>query len=764
MRLLRYDNDGNIILTKFDESDIPEYAILSHTWAQDNSKEVTYAEVINGTGQEKEGFKKIRFCREQACRDGLQYFWVDTCCIDKDNGAELSHSINSMFRWYRRAFKCYVYLSDVSTSKQEASDQLSEHTWELGFRKSRWFTRGWTLQELLAPTSVEFFSREGKRLGNKKTLETQIYDLTNIPASALQGKSLSQISIDERMRWIEHRETGQEEDKAYSLLGIFGVTMSPIYGEGVVKAFDRLWDKLHQMQKCMQDLRLTNPRDDKERIEDTKGGLLEDAYRWVIETSDFQQWRTSQHDRLLWIKGDPGKGKTMLLCGIADELQKSAKSAILSYFFCQATDSRINHATAVIRGLIYLLVDQQPSLILHVQTSYNKAGKALFEDANSWVAVTKIFSSILQDPNLDDMYLIVDALDECVVDLPRLLDFIAQSSSVSTRVKWVVSSRNFPEIGKRLDTVTQKQRLCLELNADSVSTAVATFIQTKVHELATRNKYTSQTRDAVQQHLSLNADGTFLWVALVCQELSNLPGWKAVKKLKAFPPGLDALYQRMLDQIIKSEDSKLCMSILAVVSTVYRPITIDELVASVELPDGVDGEDEEALVEIVGYCRSFLTLRERTIFFVHQSAKDFLVEKASKDQSLFQKQDVHYIIFSRSLQAMLKTLKLDIYSLAAPGISLDQVKPPCPDPLATIRYPCLYWANHLLECDVGRVMKEIKDGGSVHRFLCQSFLYWLEALSLMRNLSECIGMIRQLKKRVQVSFCVVSAMLTETPS
>src|ERR1700710_967389 len=102
MRLLRYDNDGNIILTKFDESDIPEYAILSHTWAQDNSKEVTYAEVINETGQEKEGFKKIRFCGEQASRDGLQYFWVDTCCIDKDNGAELSHSINSMFRWYRR--------------------------------------------------------------------------------------------------------------------------------------------------------------------------------------------------------------------------------------------------------------------------------------------------------------------------------------------------------------------------------------------------------------------------------------------------------------------------------------------------------------------------------------------------------------------------------------------------------------------------------------------------------------------------------------
>lgn len=152
-----------------------------------------------------------------------------------------------MFRWYRRASKCYVYLSDVSTSKQEASVQLSEHTWELGFRKSRWFTRGWTLQELLAPTSVEFFSQEGERLGNKKTLETQICDSTNIPASALQGKSLSQISIEERKRWIAYRKTGQEEDKAYSLLGIFGVTMILIYGEGAAKAFDRLENKLYEM-------------------------------------------------------------------------------------------------------------------------------------------------------------------------------------------------------------------------------------------------------------------------------------------------------------------------------------------------------------------------------------------------------------------------------------------------------------------------------------------------------------------------------------
>jgi hypothetical protein len=509
----------------------------------------------------------------------------------------------------------------------------------------------------------------------------------------------------------------------------------------------------------MQDLRITDPRDDKKRIEADKGGLLKAAYRWVIETSDFQKWRTSQHNRLLWIKGDPGKGKTMLLRGIADELQNSlAKSALLSYFFCQATDSRINRATTVLRGLIYLLVDQQPSLVSHVQTSYDKAGKALFEDANAWVALTKIFSSILQDPNLDDTYLIVDALDECVVDLPSLLAFIAQTSSVSTCVKWVISSRNWPEIEKTLDTAIQKQRLCLELNADSVSTAVATFIQTKVHDLRRQNNYKSEIQDAIQQHLSLNAHGTFLWVALVCKELSNLSGWKAVQKLKALPPGLDALYQRMLDQIMASEDSELCMSILAVVSTVYQPVTVEELVTLVNMPNGVDGE-YEALAEIIGYCKSFLAIRERKIFFVHQSSKDFLIEKAPQDLFLFRAQDVHNSIFSRSLQAMSLTLKRDVYNLRAPGISMDKVQQPNPDPLVAIRYSCLYWADHLLDCQNREaIANDLKDGGSLHVFLRQYFLYWLEALSLIKCVADGVVMIKKLENllvRFHLSFYLV---------
>jgi hypothetical protein len=390
-------------------------------------------------------------------------------------------------------------------------------------------------------------------------------------------------------------------------------------------------DEISELKKCMQDLRLTDPRDDKKRIEETKGGLLRDSYRWILENADFQQWRDDERSRLLWIKGDPGKGKTMLLCGIINELNKSmAKMHHLCYFFCQATDSRINTATAVLRGLLYLLVNQQPSLILYVRKKYDSAGKTLFEDSNAWVALSEIFTNVLQHPNLNSTYLIVDALDECVTDLPKLLDFIIKKTITSPRAKWVVSSRNWPSIEKKLNTATQGNRLCLELNEKSVSAAITSYIQCKVDQLAKENAYDNNTRNAVQRYLLSNANGTFLWVALVCQELSSISRWKAQETLTAFPPGLDALYRRMMDQIRDSKDAELCKRILAVVSAVFRPVTLDELASFVDMPSGVAGEFE-ALSEIIGLCGPFLTLRERTISFVHPSAKDFLLAKASNE-------------------------------------------------------------------------------------------------------------------------------------
>jgi Cdc6-like AAA superfamily ATPase len=138
---------------------------------------------------------------------------------------------------------------------------------------------------------------------------------------------------------------------------------------------------------CLQDLQTTNPLLDKSRIERENGGLLKDVYNWIFDHADFKRWRYEQQRQLLWIKGDPGKGKTMLLCGIIDELKKSGLNTFfVSFFFCQAADVRINNATAVLRGLISMLVDQKRSLISHVRRHYDKAGKQVFEDVNAWDA------------------------------------------------------------------------------------------------------------------------------------------------------------------------------------------------------------------------------------------------------------------------------------------------------------------------------------------------------------------------------------------
>jgi hypothetical protein len=248
MRLLELKSSGEYGLSRDLIDNIPPYAILSHTWGAD-AEEVTFRDLCSDPSKIKSGYKKIRFCGEQARRDGLQYFWVDTCCIDKSNNNELSEAINSMFRWYRNAAKCYVYLSDVSGLASNVDPKLSQITWETAFRKSKWFTRGWTLQELIAPTLVEFFSKEGKLLGNKVSLERHIHEITGIPIKALQGGPLFDFSITERMFWAEKRETTRKEDKAYSLLGVFDIHMPLIYGEGTKSAFRRLREEINKASK-----------------------------------------------------------------------------------------------------------------------------------------------------------------------------------------------------------------------------------------------------------------------------------------------------------------------------------------------------------------------------------------------------------------------------------------------------------------------------------------------------------------------------------
>lgn len=179
-------------------------------------------------------------CCEQAQRDGLHYAWVYTCCIDKRSSSELSEAINSMFNWYSCASVCYAYLADVYNHGDDNNDILD------AFSHSRWFTRGWTLQELLAPKNVEFYTRYWNFIGTKLSLCKELVAATEIEEGAVLTPDLiSYRSVADKMSWASKRRTTRVEDEAYCLLGLFGVNMPLLYGEGA-RAFIRLQEIIIQ--------------------------------------------------------------------------------------------------------------------------------------------------------------------------------------------------------------------------------------------------------------------------------------------------------------------------------------------------------------------------------------------------------------------------------------------------------------------------------------------------------------------------------------
>ncbi|KAI0868684.1 heterokaryon incompatibility protein-domain-containing protein [Hypoxylon argillaceum] len=184
MRLLHVNSYE---IREFVEGNVPDYAILSHTWGE---QEVTYKDMKKGNADKLKGYQKILGCCDQSRLDGFEYVWIDTCCIDKRSSSELSEAINSMYRWYQEARVCYAYLEDVYNVDQDDANHTK-------LKSSRWFTRGWTLQELIAPQIV----------------------------------------------WASKRKATRIEDEAYCLLGLFGVSMPLIYGEGS-KAFRRLQEEI----------------------------------------------------------------------------------------------------------------------------------------------------------------------------------------------------------------------------------------------------------------------------------------------------------------------------------------------------------------------------------------------------------------------------------------------------------------------------------------------------------------------------------------
>ncbi|KAG7430805.1 Vegetative incompatibility protein HET-E-1 [Fusarium oxysporum f. sp. raphani] len=440
----------------------------------------------------------------------------------------------------------------------------------------------------------------------------------------------------------------------------------------------------------------------------------------------------------------PGKGKTMLLAGLITELDKTSPDGIF-YFFCQA--ARPSHRTAsnVLRGVIWFIVSKRPGLKSYVRREYDQAGSNIFTDHNAWYALSGILTAILEDKTSADCIIIIDALDECIEGREKLIGYISQCS-ISCNAKWVISSRNWPEIESQLDATQSQVRLQLELNHASISNAVLKFVDSKIDRL--NSTYDRANRARIRKHLLDNANDTFLWVALICQELGK-PGvnnYHSSKILKRFPAGLNELYARMICDI-KEQDMDWCRAILAVIAVALRPLSLQELAAA----DGILTEwveDKKTLSSLVTSCGSLLTVRENKVYTVHQSVNDFLRTTPGILPSGIGQQ--HYSIFDCSMNVMHDRLHRNLYKLKDSCVLIDEMDVLEGSSLTIVGYACVYWVDHFCAW----LLTDNQHQNSfcytmITQFFQNKYLYWLEAMSLLRCTSEAIKAMQRLEDKLE---------------
>jgi hypothetical protein len=504
------------------------------------------------------------------------------------------------------------------------------------------------------------------------------------------------------------------------------------------------------------------------RIESQKEDLLPDVFEWIFHSNQFAAFTNWTEPalplrRLMWINGPAGTGKTMLLIGIIRNL--SAQSAVLapslSYFFCQGTGTKkLNSATVALRSLIWMLLIQQPDLISHVQPSHETSGSALFNDGNEFFALKRIFQNMLKDPALFPVYLIIDALDECDRTNPgleELIKVIAESFTLSERVKWLLSSRpdvnvltKLKELGR---DVGDGSDTLVKLDTERLTDPVNTYIDHKLANFKGKDGYNDDVLDKLSNEIRQRAENTFLWVWLAFKSLGTgdetVVGEYALEFIKDIPLGLQELYDHMMMRIEKIRKVKPqdCKEVLVASILAYRPLSLSELQTLAGLSVGVT----KTAVEM---CGSFLTMRGSTVNIIHQSAKDYLKENYKSRLHEAGTAQGHVNISNRSILKISSILeRKNIYSLSF-GFKPEDMRTPEPDPLAPIRYSCVFWAAHLCDVNGGRPRceEELRDDGRVFDFLKQRFLRWLESLSLLGELSAGAQSMRKLLRVVQVGY------------
>jgi Heterokaryon incompatibility protein (HET)/NACHT domain len=781
MRLLELDSRDELSLITDLVEDIPPYAILSHTWGADDD-EVTFNDLQSGSGKSKAGYTKIQFCGEQARKDGLQYFWVDTCCIDKSSSAELQEAINSMFSWYRDAAKCYVYLSDVSACECDNHNQTRQ-TWESAFRNSKWFTRGWTLQELIAPKSVEFFSPERVCLGNKNGLKQQIHEITGIPVKALRGAPLPDFSVDERMRWAEKRKTKKKEDKAYCLLGIFNIFMPLIYGEGE-NAFIRLKEEINKRKLVLD--KLPYAKGAMFNSYDQDHTTCHPATR-VDLLRQIKGWARQPHSKsIFWLNGMAGTGKSTISWTIAEWLTGQGCDGDIdlgaSFFFKRGEGDR-GSATRFFSTIARDLVLKVPglySLIAEVIASDPSIfDKALGEQFD------KLICQPLQKVNItaggcSTFILVVDALDECETksktknEIEVILSLWPQISQIKTiRLKLFLTSR--PDLPIRLGfknmSVDAHQDMILhEVPRTTIEHDISAFLRDEFSKI--RQRYNDRLPsgilddnwpgDKVLEALVNMAVPLFIVAATICRYVgdSKLIPSKPLDKILEFQrKGLlgqlgqmEQTYLPVLTQEFNERDEEEeefyqeFQKIVGSIVTLAEPLSITSLATLLAV-------DRDIIVHHVSALHSVLRFPadHEPVRTFHLSFGEFLLSDKIRHKPFgVDGRATHQMLLKKCLELLSGSdgLRENLCDLSYPGQPRQELDSTIINERLSpaLQYTCRYWVHHTQHSTV-----QIHDNDEVHVFLKKHFLHWLEALSLMNRIAEVIGHVGVLQSLVSVS-------------
>lgn len=759
MRLLRIHDDRTVSLVERVGGNIPAYCILSHTWGPDE-EEVNFQDLVDGTGTTKDGYDKIQFCARQAMRDELEYCWIDTCCIDKSNSSELTEAINSMFRWYRKAEKCYVYLSDVSSSSTYEAECLP--TWEPQFRESRWFTRGWTLQELLAPFCVEFFSKEGFQLGDKHSLEQTIHEITKIPVLALQGHRLSSFSQDERFSWTEHRKTKREEDAAYCLLGIFDIFMPLIYGEGRQNALDRL------SKAVREDLSVNLPvaigasfssymeEHNSRCLPYTRTELLDGIIRWAKDPNS---------KPIFWLNGMAGTGKSTIARTVAqlfsDQLRLGA-----SFFFKKGESSRSNATrffTTIATELMTSVPEARPAIRKAVNTDPRIADKTL-KDQFEKLIIQPLSEAALLRPL--DLVIVIDALDECEGDddirtILQLLSRINYVQSISLRIFVTGRPEYQVRLGFRQMPDGSYESLVLhEVALNVVEHDIRVYLQ---HELGKIQKERSLPVDW-PNHDQINAlvaraVPLFIFAATVCRYIGDArdnPQRRLDIVLQAEKrkiTKLEATYLPILEQLFDEEDQEDKDVWMNGFQTVVGSIVILQSPLSTLALAGllkITMEDIRCRLDSFHSVLDVPQSEELPIQLLHLSFRDFLLDTRIETDGRFRldESERNSVLVSNCLQVMSddRGLRKNICNLEAVSFISSVPKEVITNSIrAELRYACRFWVDHL-----EKSQRPIAYMDETHVFLQRHFLHWLEAMSVLGENNATVQLVSKLETLIAV--------------